>query len=240
LLFINLIKSCTYLKLIAIFLCSPLISEAQRKLKATNDSALVSVKVMDLQEHPIIYANLSITLKPSNTKIKTKTNTKGVGTFLLPRPGNLSYSFTVDYRGDHHSWDREFKIPQDQGAYDLSVRLKYEPKHVILYEVAFDPNSSHLTESSDREIIDLLELMSDKPHMQIEILGHTDSIGSLEHNMKLSLERANAIKAYLVERGIQDHRIKTSGHGPLIPIDTNKSEEGRARNRRIEVKVTKE
>ncbi|MCI5056192.1 MAG: OmpA family protein [Flavobacteriales bacterium] len=214
--------------------------QAQRKLKASNDSALVSVKVMDLQDHPILFADLEVTLSPTNTKIKSKTNNKGVAEFLMPRPGNLTYSFIVDYRGDHHSWDRQFKIPQDKGAYDLSVKLKYEPKHVVLYEVAFDPNSAHLKESSDRELRDLLELMSDKPHMQIEILGHTDSIGSIEHNMKLSLERANAIKQYLVDGGIQEHRIKTSGHGPLVPIDTNTTEEGRARNRRIEVKVLKE
>jgi len=69
------------------------------------------------------------------------------------------------------------------------------------------------------------------------IVGHTDSIGSLPYNMQLSLDRANAVREFLVNRGIELARLQTDGKGPLVPIDTNSTETGRARNRRVQVVV---
>ncbi len=68
-------------------------------------------------------------------------------------------------------------------------------------------------------------------------IGHTDSIGTDEYNQKLSVRRAESVKAYLVSKGVEPNRIYTEGKGEKQPVATNKTAEGRAKNRRTEIEV---
>ena len=68
-------------------------------------------------------------------------------------------------------------------------------------------------------------------------VGHTDSVGSDAYNQKLSLRRSQAVKAYLVSKGIDKTRIYTEGKGEKQPVADNKTKEGRAKNRRVEIEV---
>ena len=68
-------------------------------------------------------------------------------------------------------------------------------------------------------------------------VGHTDSVGTVEYNQKLSERRANAVKAYLVAKGIEKNRVYTEGKGKKQPVADNKTAEGRAKNRRVEIEV---
>ncbi len=89
-----------------------------------------------------------------------------------------------------------------------------------------------------REKLD--ELVSKLAGVQLEVIiatGHTDSIGTDEYNDKLSVRRAEAIKAYLVGKGIEPNRIYTEGKGKRQPVADNKTAEGRAKNRRVEIEV---
>jgi len=73
--------------------------------------------------------------------------------------------------------------------------------------------------------------------VRLEISGHTDNRGAAEHNLELSQRRADAVKLWLVERGIDASRITTRGAGQAAPIANNKKKRGRAKNRRIEFKL---
>ncbi|MBD3335278.1 MAG: OmpA family protein, partial [Candidatus Eisenbacteria bacterium] len=83
------------------------------------------------------------------------------------------------------------------------------------------------------------EIMQEHPDIRVQIEGHTDNIGSDEYNMDLSQKRANAVKEWLVSQGISADRLVTVGRGESEPIDSNETDLGRARNRRIEFHVMK-
>ena len=68
-------------------------------------------------------------------------------------------------------------------------------------------------------------------------IGHTDSVGSAAYNQKLSLKRAEAVKAYIISKGIEPNRVYTEGKGEKQPIADNKTKAGRSKNRRVEIEV---
>ncbi|CKS36101.1 outer membrane protein OmpA [Mycobacterium tuberculosis] len=76
--------------------------------------------------------------------------------------------------------------------------------------------------------------------MNLEVIiavGHTDSIGTVAYNQRLSVRRAEAVKAFLVSKGIERNRVYTEGKGKSQPVADNKTKEGRAKNRRVEIEV---
>ena len=80
--------------------------------------------------------------------------------------------------------------------------------------------------------------MNDAPKLKIEISGHTDNTGSAATNESLSQQRASAVVAYLVTKGINTSRLTAKGYGSKKPIASNESESGRQQNRRTEFKIT--
>jgi hypothetical protein len=88
------------------------------------------------------------------------------------------------------------------------------------------------------EVLDgLVAYMNRKDDEKIELGGHTDNVGSAASNLKLSQDRANAVMDYLISKGIDASRITAKGYGMTVPIASNKTEDGRAQNRRTEVKI---
>ena len=84
------------------------------------------------------------------------------------------------------------------------------------------------------------ELVTQIRGINLEVViavGHTDSVGSTEYNQRLSVSRAEAVRAYLVSKGIESNRIYTEGRGETQPVADNRTREGRAQNRRVEIEV---
>ncbi|GJQ63212.1 MAG: hypothetical protein SCALA702_22650 [Melioribacteraceae bacterium] len=107
----------------------------------------------------------------------------------------------------------------------------------ILVGVNFDFNSTKLAPESYPILFHAVQVLLQNPSMRVEIQGHTDNIGSEKFNKKVSENRANAVKNYLVAKGIDPNRLEVVGYGESNPIADNKSADGRALNRRIEFKV---
>ena len=112
-------------------------------------------------------------------------------------------------------------------------------KTFILKNILFETAQSKLLPESFQELDKLLKILSEQPSMEIEILGHTDNIGTEESNQLLSLSRAQAVAAYLREKGIAGGRLSFKGFGSRIPLTMNTTEQGRKMNRRVEFKVIK-
>lgn len=109
----------------------------------------------------------------------------------------------------------------------------------IFDNLNFVPNTPTFVAGSSEMVQDLAKIMSAYPRVQLKLTCYTDNTGDSLQNRKLSLKRAFAVKKLLVDNGIKDIRIDFTGRGGLKPIASNKTEEGKAKNRRIELKVVK-
>jgi OOP family OmpA-OmpF porin len=101
----------------------------------------------------------------------------------------------------------------------------------------FDFDKSVVKKEAKAKLDDLVSKTGAIALEVIIAVGHTDSVGSDAYNQKLSVRRAEAIKAYLVSKGIEKNRIYTEGKGEKQPVADNKTNEGRAKNRRVEIEV---
>jgi outer membrane protein OmpA-like peptidoglycan-associated protein len=110
---------------------------------------------------------------------------------------------------------------------------------VVLRGVNFEFNKATLTKYSERILWKAYNAMVANPDVSVVITGHTDNVGSEEYNQALSLKRAQAVKNWLVRKGIESSRMRTVGKGENEPVASNETEEGRLENRRIEFYVEK-
>lgn len=105
-------------------------------------------------------------------------------------------------------------------------------------DASFDTGKADLKSDGQAKLDQLVAKLKDVNFDAITITGHTDSVGTDAANQKLSLRRANAVKQYLSTHGIDAAKIKTTGRGKASPVADNKTAQGRARNRRVEVVIT--
>lgn len=120
-----------------------------------------------------------------------------------------------------------------KGAVPLYNRLTTEGR-IITYGITFDIGKATIKPESMTEINRIVKLMNENPDLKFEVQGHTDNTGTVSGNQKLSEERAQAIVAKLVELGISANRLTAVGKGQSSPLADNSTDEGRAKNRRVE------
>jgi len=107
---------------------------------------------------------------------------------------------------------------------------------VAIYGIYFNTNSYKIKPESDSTLKAISELLNNKPSLNVYVVGHTDMTGDLSHNMELSKNRATAVVDELITKyGISAKRVMAKGVGPLSPVSTNKTDEGRQLNRRVEL-----
>lgn len=108
--------------------------------------------------------------------------------------------------------------------------------HVAIYGIYFDFDKADVKPESDPVLKEIAKLLQQNPKLKLYVVGHTDNVGDLTYNMKLSQARAGAVVEELVSKyGVDAKRLKAHGVGPLSPVVSNNTEEGRAKNRRVEL-----
>jgi outer membrane protein OmpA-like peptidoglycan-associated protein len=132
---------------------------------------------------------------------------------------------------DHVNYITNIRICN--GAVPLYNRLTTDGK-IVTYAITFDPGKATIKPESMTEIARIQKLMQDNPTLKFEVQGHCDNTGSAAVNDKLSQQRAEAIKAKLEEMGIASSRLTAIGKGSREPLADNSTDEGRAKNRRVE------
>jgi len=163
------------------------------------------------------------------------------GKFSLRLPAGDKYEIFVLGFKDSTSLN-VLDIPALQGkAYyrdPMIVDLQHQPsKTFVLDNCNFETGKANLEESAYDVLNELVAYLIRKDDERIELGGHTDNVGTAANNLKLSQDRANVVRDYLLSKGIAADRVYAKGYGMTQPIESNKTAEGRATNRRTEVKI---
>lgn len=170
----------------------------------------------------------------------SKVLTDEKGNYLVTLPVGHDYAFNVNRKG-YLFYSDHFSLSNNERDTVFEKNIPLQPieanASIVLNNVFFDVNKFELQPASLAELDKLVQLLSDNPTLKIQIGGHTDSVGKAADNLKLSDNRAKAVVSYLVSKGIALNRLTAKGYGSTVPVASNKTEAGRALNRRTEMKV---
>lgn len=131
----------------------------------------------------------------------------------------------------------EEQMKQDIVADAASMAKDIESSgKVALYGIYFDTNKTYIKPESEPAMKEIANLLQQNPSLKIFIVGHTDNVGTYDANMDLSKRRAESVISYLVAKyKVHSGRLRGCGVGPLAPVASNKTDEGKAKNRRVEL-----
>ncbi len=162
------------------------------------------------------------------------------GNYMLVLNSGAEYGLEVHRKG-YAFKSLSFNYTEGKDMKPLEIDIPLEPiaqgTIFTLNNVFFDYNKFTLQDKSKTELDGLVKFMQDNPEVKGEISGHTDNIGSADANKTLSLNRAHAVRDYIVAGGIEASRLTYVGYGSTKPAVPNDTEDNRAKNRRIEFKV---
>jgi outer membrane protein OmpA-like peptidoglycan-associated protein len=165
----------------------------------------------------------------------------GEGEYLISLPTDSDYALNVSADGylfysDHFSFEGAHS-KKDPYRKDIPMERIDVGSRMVLHNIFFDTDSHALKSRSVTEMNKVYDLLVRNPGICVEISGHTDSTGSAVHNQELSEQRAKAVVDFLLARGIAGDRLIWAGYGEELPVADNSTPEGRALNRRTELKV---
>lgn len=216
--------------------------------KLTNFDTIVIRKTLYLQKDysPITFTGQlydKVSGKPVDGTLEVTVGTDKIAkvttvntVFSVELPRNKEYTFTALARG-HMPYRETFKLTVKNAKKDFYLdRIKVGDRFAMR-NVQYESGKATLKKESITELEILKEFMTENPYIRVEVSAHTDIVGSHAMNMKLSIARAKSIYTWLTKNGIAAERITYKGYGPDLPIADNGTAEGRALNRRSEIKI---
>lgn len=203
-------------------------------------TVLLKGKVLDLQMLNGMEADLDLMDLEDGSLLARFNSDPKTGEYMVAVPAGRDYALHIKANGFlMHS--EHVTVPEGRSgmSMDLDVRLSELAvgSEVVMRNIFFDTNKATLKSGSTAELKQLLLLLSKEPGLRLEVSGHTDSDGSDAVNQRLSEQRAAAVKQYLVSNGVDAGRLEAKGYGSSKPIAPNDNAEGKARNRRTEIRV---
>lgn len=139
--------------------------------------------------------------------------------------------------GDRQSYVRDNEA-EERRAREALADIEGKVERGDLPKIQFEFDRAEITPESDPTLILIAELLMKNPRLKVICLAHTDSVGTEEYNLDLSERRARSVKTFLVKQGVSPPSIRFKGMGYSRPLADNSTDEGRAKNRRVEFRVT--
>jgi outer membrane protein OmpA-like peptidoglycan-associated protein/tetratricopeptide (TPR) repeat protein len=166
---------------------------------------------------------------------------EGEGDYLLSLPSDRDYALNVSadaylFYSEHFTFAGQHTQAEPLQR-DVPMEAIRVGSVVVLHNVFYASESFELEQASRTELNRVYDFLLVNPAIGVEISGHTDNTGTPEHNQKLSEQRAQSVVDYLLDKGIDTGRIKAAGYGEGQPVADNGTEEGKALNRRTELKI---
>ncbi|MDH4473495.1 MAG: OmpA family protein [Fluviicola sp.] len=204
----------------------------------SQSTAPLDVKVLSESGKPYVGDKIYFVGQTSKTSFSGVTNSAGKFHIELP-PGDV-YDIRIMSIGDELEYNTlEIPALKEGERYEMmELEIMYEAaKNYTLDNLQFDTGKSTLKSVSFPILDNIAELLLLKPTMKIEIAGHTDSDGDDAANLILSQQRADAVKQYLIKKGIATNRMTAQGYGESRPTADNATTAGKQQNRRTEIRI---
>lgn len=193
--------------------------------KTSLEKLNAQIQIIDLKTKSLVFDDIS----EEGTFLASLQNGKNYG-LIAKKEGYLFYSHNFALNNTKNN--EAFHI-------DIDLEKIGIEKVLVLNNIFFDSNKYELLPDSELELNELILFLNDNPKLNIEIGGHTDSVGEDEFNLTLSKNRAKTVFEYLVKNNVSASRLTYKGFGKSKPISDNNTEEGRKKNRRTEIKIIK-
>lgn len=198
-------------------------------------------KVFDASNYKPLKASFELIDLENGAQIYHAFSDSTTGEFLVSIPVDRNYMLNASKNGymfysenfalkNNFNYDKPF-------LKDVPLQPLLAGNRIVLKNVFFETDSYALKKESTRELNKVVQFLKTNPRVRIEIGGHTDNTGTAEHNKILSENRARAVAEYLISASINSTRIVSKGYGMSIPLADNGTEEGKAQNRRTEMKI---
>jgi len=215
---------------------TPIAEEIVRVVKPDNGLTKIFGRITDSETGGAVAAN--IVFYGPNVAFVLASEAGNYEAELLPKS---LYSVRVECQG-YFGYFTKINLTKLK-LRELEINIKLRPisigTSVNLPNVLFKQSTSELLPESNDELDMVIGFLKYNPTVEIELEGHTDDAGGEEANLKLSQERVDVVKKYITASGISTKRVKGIGYGGANPIATNRNEEGRRQNRRVEFKIVK-
>ena len=211
------------------------LSSNAQDLKPNDSLSLLILKLETPEKTPIEGQFLKIINTAKNINYELTTDESGRFEILLP--AKEKYTIVLEnFTGE--MGQLELQLPDLYAENDFTYYSTLTLQVSNELNISFKTNSYELVPSSYPYIDQLYDWLSEKEILKVKIIGHTDNVGAASSNLILSKNRANSVREYLIEKGIDSKRISSKGLGETKPIAPNDSDQGRQRNRRTEIMVT--
>ncbi len=201
----------------------------------------VKGKVYDVETHlPLAAAFDLVDIESGDLTVKSRANPSD-GSFLVSLPTGGAYAFKADHPG-YLFYSGHFNLA---GPYlidrpfllDIGLQPIKKGASIRLENVFFETDAYQLAPESKAELNELVTFLKNYPDVRILLEGHTDNTGNEAYNIELSTNRARSVYNYLTGQGIESGRLEYKGFGFSRPVESNETPEGRARNRRTEMRI---